>query len=120
MLTNERKIMKYILLALLITFVVNAQEGPKTGGPDPVPPHLRPKRPKLTEEQKKQRDSIVSKYDANKDGKLDKEERIKVTDEDRKTLRRFGPPPGGPRGPKKDGPPPTKDGERPHKPHKKN
>ena len=118
MLTNERKIMKYILLALLTTFVVNAQEGPKTGGPDPVPPHLRPQRPKLTEEQKKQRDSIVSKYDANKDGKLDKEERIKVTDEDRKTLRRFGPPPGGPRGPKNDGPPPTKDGNRPSKPKK--
>jgi hypothetical protein len=111
MLTNERKIMKYVLLVLLTAVALNAQEGPK----NPPPGEGRPPRPKLTEEQKKQRDSIVSKYDANKDGKLDKEERIKVTDEDRKTLRRFGPPPGGPRGPKKDGPPPTKDGERPHK-----
>ena len=103
--------MKYVLLVLLTAVALNAQEGPK----NPPPGEGRPPRPKLTEEQKKQRDSIVSKYDANKDGKLDKEERIKVTDEDRKTLRRFGPPPGGPRGPKKDGPPPTKDGERPHK-----
>jgi hypothetical protein len=43
---------------------------------------------------------------------LDKEERIKVSDEDRKLLRRFGPPPGGPRGPKKDG-------DRPSKPQRK-
>lgn len=120
MLNNERKSMKYVLLVLLTAFVVNAQEGPKTGGPDPVPPHLRPQRPKLTEEQKKQRDALVAKYDANKDGKLDKEERLKVSDEDRKQLRSFGPPPGGPRGPKHDGPPPTKDGDRPSKPHKKN
>jgi hypothetical protein len=107
--------MKYVLLVLLTAFIVNAQEGPK--GP---PPHGdRPPRPKLTEEQKKQRDAIVSKYDVNKDGKLDKEERLKVSDEDRKTLRSFGPPPDGPRGPRKDGPP-SKDGDRPTKPHKKN
>ena len=113
--------MKYVLLTLITALCVSAQEGPKkpqTGGPDPVPPHLRPERPKLTEEQKKQRDALVSKYDANKDGKLDKEERLKVSDEDRQQLRRFGPPPGGPKGPKKDGPPP-KDGDRPSKPHKK-
>jgi hypothetical protein len=96
--------MKYVLLVLLTAVALNAQEGPK-GQP---PGEGRPPRPKLTEEQKKQRDSIVSKYDANKDGKLDKEERLKVSDEDRKTVRSFGPPPGGPRGPKKDGPPPTK------------
>jgi hypothetical protein len=48
---------------------------------------------------------------------LDKEERTKVSDDDRKTLRSFGPPPGGPRGPKHDDP--SKDGDRPSKPHKK-
>lgn len=112
MLNNERKSMKYVLSVLLTAFIINAQEGPKTGGPDPVPPHLRPERPKLTEKQKKQRDEIVAKYDVNKDGKLDKEERLKVSDEDRKKLRSFGPPPGGPRGPKKDG-------DRPNKPQKK-
>ena len=99
------------LLVLAAAFTLNAQEGPK--GP---PPGNRPLRPKLTEEQKKQRTELIAKYDANKDGKLDKEERTKVSDDDRKTLRSFGPPPGGPRGPKHDGP--SKDGDRPTKPKK--
>ena len=99
------------LLVLAAAFTLNAQEGPK--GP---PPGNHPPRPKLTEEQKKQRTELIAKYDANKDGKLDKEERTKVSDDDRKTLRSFGPPPGGPRGPKHDGPP--KDGDRPSKPKK--
>ena len=34
--------------------------------------------PKLTDEQK----AIIAKYDTNKDGKLDKEERAKITPED--------------------------------------
>jgi len=99
------------LLVLAAAFTLNAQEGPK--GP---PPGNRPPRPKLTEEQKAQRTALVAKYDVNKDGKLDKEERLKVSDDDRKTLRSFGPPPGGPRGPKYDGP--SKDGDRPSKPKK--
>jgi hypothetical protein len=55
---------------------------------------------------------------------MDKEERDKVSDADRKLMRSFGPPPGGPRGPrgprgpKNDGPPSTKDGNRPSKPKK--
>ncbi len=107
------------LLVLVAAFTLSAQQGPKTGGPDPIPPHLRSERPKLTEEQKKQRSELIAKYDVNKDGKMDKEERAKVSDQDRKLMRSFGPPTGGPRGPKF-GPPPTKDGERPGKPHKKN
>ena len=101
------------LLVLAAAFTLNAQEGPK--GP---PPGNRPPRPKLTEEQKAQRAALVAKYDANKDGKMDKEERDKVSEADRKLMRSFGPPPGGPRGPKNDGPPPTKDGNRPSKPKK--
>ena len=109
------------LLVLVTAFTLNAQQSPKTGGPDPIPPHLRSERPKLTEEQKKQRNELIAKYDANKDGKMDKEERAKVSDDDRKLMRSFGPPPGGPGGPRgpKFGPPPTKDGDRPSKPHKK-
>jgi len=102
------------LLVLAAAFTLNAQEGPK----GPPPGEGRPLRPKLTEEQKKQRTELIAKYDANKDGKLDKEERTKVSDDDRKLMRSFGPPPGGPRGPKNDGPPPTKDGNRPSKPKK--
>jgi len=97
--------MKYTLLALLTALSVSAQEGPK----GPPPGEGRPHRPKLTEEQKKQRAELVAKYDANKDGKLDKEERVKVSEDDRKLLRSFGPPPGGPRGPKHDGDHPSKE-----------
>jgi hypothetical protein len=102
--------LKYLLILLTATSLY-AQEGPK--GP---PPGNRPPRPALTEEQKKQRDAIVAKYDTNKDGKLDREERSGVSEEDRKTLRSFGPPPGGPRrgpggpyGPRKDVPPAKKE-----------
>ena len=102
--------LKY-LLVLTAAFALNAQDKPK--GP---PPGNRPPRPQLTEEQKAQRAALVAKYDANKDGKLDKEERLKVSDDDRKTLRSFGPPPVRPKGPKHDGPP--KDGDRPTKPKK--
>ena len=116
--------LKY-LVVLTAALTLNAQEGPK-GPPhqqlaaeQQKQPEGRPPRPKLTEEQKKQRAELIAKYDADKDGKLSKEERTKVSDDDRKLLRSFGPPPGGPRGPKHDGPPPTKDGDRPGKPHKK-
>ena len=70
--TKGKYMLKYLVL-LVAALTLNAQEGPKkprTGGPDPVPPHLRPERPKLTEEQKKQRSELVAKYDANKDGKM--------------------------------------------------
>ena len=91
--------MKKLFVSLLAAaLTLNAQEGPKkpqTGGPDPVPPHLRPERPKLTEEQKQQRAALVQKYDINKNGKLDPEERKNIKEEDRKLLR----PPGGRRGP---------------------
>jgi hypothetical protein len=48
------------------------------------------KKPALTEEQKKARKELLSKYDANKDGKLDKEERAKITDEDKARLKKAG------------------------------
>jgi hypothetical protein len=101
--------MKMLFLSLLAATTLVAQV-PKEHAPGQRPPPLEervhdkaPRRPKLTEEQKKQRDAIVSKYDTNKDGKLDPEERKNVSEEDRKLLRSFGPPrpPGSPK-PKKD------------------
>ena len=89
--------MKMLFLSLLVATSLVAQV-PKEHPPGHRPPPLEerqrskgPKPPKLTEEQKKQRDAIVSKYDANKNGKLDPEERKTVSEEDRKTLRSFGP-----------------------------
>lgn len=68
---------KYIALALMAAVAVNAAEtGEKKHGP------------KLTDEQK----AIIAKYDTNKDGKLDKEERSKITPEDAAKL---PPPPAG-------------------------
>ncbi len=66
--------MKKLLVAIVgfacaYTLTVNAAETPD--------------KPKLTDEQKAVRKEMVAKYDANKDGKLDKEERAKMTKEDK-------------------------------------
>jgi hypothetical protein len=47
-------------------------------------------RPALTEEQKTLLKEIKEKYDANKDKKLDKEERAKISDEDKKRMKDAG------------------------------
>ena len=80
--------MKTIIALLALATTVVAE--------DPKPERKGPPRPKLTEEQKKARAEVIAKYDTNKDGKLDKEERKAVSKEDRKKLG----PPGRP--PKKD------------------
>lgn len=98
------------LLAALTINVVNAQEGPK--GPPPGP------RPPMTEAQKKVQAEMVAKYDANKNGKLDREERLKISSGDRKKMRdaimhdAMGPHGKGPMGPRPphDGPPPKDHG----------
>ena len=101
--------MKMFILSLLVATNLVAQV-PKEHAPGQRPPpreerikDKEQKRPQLTEEQKKQRDAIVSKYDTNKNGKLDLEERKNVSEEDRKLLR----PPGGRKGPKTGGPDPV-------------
>lgn len=88
--------MKKTLILSLLTGVVltgslyaeDAKPAPKDG----------PKR-ELTAEQKKLRQEIVAKYDANKDGKLDKDERAAISDEDKKRMEKGGL--GRKRGPKK-------------------
>lgn len=62
---------KYIAVALLAAVsVFAAEKGEKKHGPV------------LTDEQK----AIIAKYDTNKDGKLDKDERAKMTDADKAKL----------------------------------
>lgn len=63
---------KYIVLALVTALSVVAAEGKAEKKHGPV----------LTDEQK----AIIAKYDTNKDGKLDKEERAKMTPEDKAKL----------------------------------
>jgi len=96
--------MKMFILSLLVATSLVAQV-PKEHAPGQRPPPIEErikikehKRPLLTEEQKKQRDAIIKKYDANKNGRLELEERKNIKEEDRKLLR---PPGKGPR-PKKD------------------
>ena len=69
--------MKKLLIALCITCALTlavraeeAKEGKKKDAP--------------TAEQKAARKALLEKYDANKDGKLDKDERAKITEEERK------------------------------------
>jgi hypothetical protein len=47
-------------------------------------------KPKRTEEQKALMKEMVTKYDANKDGKLDKEERAKISAEDKAKMEKAG------------------------------
>ena len=58
---------KYIAVALIAAASMIAAEGGE-----------KKKGPQLTDEQK----AIVAKYDTNKDGRLDKDERAKMTPED--------------------------------------
>lgn len=73
--TNYDYIMKKLLMALslicALTLVAHAED-PKDGKKKAAP----------TPEQKEARKALVAKYDANKDGKLDKEERAKITQEE--------------------------------------
>jgi len=77
--------MKILFLSLLVAVNLMAEA--------PGPKEHRGHRP-TKEQQHKQRLAIIKKYDVNKDGKLDKEERKNVSEADRKLLRPLGPPRG--------------------------
>ena len=48
------------------------------------------KHPKVAEDRRKLRKEMLEKYDANKDGKLDKKERAKISKEDQEKLEKAG------------------------------
>ena len=79
--------MKKLLVALCFTcaliLAVHAEDGDgqKAKGKKHAP---------LTAEQKALRKEILEKYDTNKDGKLDKEERAKISDEDKDKMEKAG------------------------------
>ena len=72
--------MKKLLIALCFTcalaLAVQAGEGKKER--------------KLTDEQKTLQKDMLAKYDTNKDGKLDKEERAKISTEDKEKMDKAG------------------------------
>lgn len=51
----------------------------------------KPKRTPLTEEQKKDKQALMDKYDKNKDGKLSKEEKADMTADDKAKLEKIQP-----------------------------
>ena len=75
--------MKKLLFVLSLTCVLavtaNAAEDKAEG-----------KKPALTEEQKTLKKEMADKYDTNKDGKLDKEERAKISAEDKAKMEKAG------------------------------
>ena len=77
---KDRLNMKKLLVALCLTcalaMAVQAAEGKKER--------------KLTEEQKTLQKDMLAKYDANKDGKLDKDERAKISAEDKEKMDKAG------------------------------
>jgi hypothetical protein len=66
-----KKLITALCCTCALTLVANAQE-PGAG-----------KKPELTDEQKAVKKELTEKYDANKDGKLDKDERAKFSAEDK-------------------------------------
>lgn len=88
--------MKFIISVLtaiaVCCMVATAAEGKKKGDG---------KRPPMTAEQKECMKKMTEKYDANKDGKLDKEERAKMSDEDKGAMKKLFPHHGGKKGDKK-------------------
>ena len=81
--------MKYLLYTIILglSLTTLAQDGPK---------------PPKSQEKKGPPKELLEKYDTNKDGKLDQEERSKVSKEDKK---KFAPRRRGPNGPPPPRPP---------------
>ncbi len=62
---------------------------------DEPAPEKKGKRAPLTEEQQKLMKEMVAKYDENKDGRLNAEERTKISKEDKEKMDKAGIPSGG-------------------------
>ena len=82
--------MKKLIIALCMTSMLalaaHAAEGEAKKEGD------KPKKPELTTEQKAFVSEMKEKYDVNKDGKLDKEEKTKMTDEQKAKWKEIYPP----------------------------
>ncbi|HEX4341801.1 MAG TPA: hypothetical protein VH255_00320 [Verrucomicrobiae bacterium] len=74
-----KKLLIALCMASVLTVSVHAQD---TNTP--------PKKPMMTPEQKAIQKEMLDKYDENKDGKLSKDERAKMTDEDKAKMEKAG------------------------------
>jgi GH35 family endo-1,4-beta-xylanase len=83
-----KKLLSIMAVLVALTLTARAAEGyakPNEGE--------NKKRPALTPEQKTQRKELIEKYDTNKNKRLDKEERSKMTPEDAQKWESLTPPP---------------------------
>jgi hypothetical protein len=77
--------MKKLLVALCLTSVLALSAYAQD-----TKPEEGKKKPALTEEQKALKKEMLAKYDTNKDGKLDKEEKAKISAEDKEKMEKAG------------------------------
>ncbi len=78
-----KKLLFVLSLTCVLALAANAAEKKAEGTAEG-------KKPALTAEQKALRKEMTEKYDANKDGKLDKEERAKISAEDKEKMEKAG------------------------------
>ncbi len=77
---------KLLLAALTLCFALSLTSFAADGDPAPK------KKRELTDEQKAVQKEMLEKYDANKDGKLDKDERAKFSADDKAKWEKVFPP----------------------------
>lgn len=78
--------MKKLIVALsclVVAFALNAAQGQAQGAAG--------QKQQLTPEQKQAKKALIEKYDANKDGKLDRDELAKMTPEDKDQWQKLSP-----------------------------
>jgi len=86
---NNGSHMKKLLVALCITSAIAIAAHAADEGKEKK--KGEGKHPEMTAEQKALRKEMLEKYDANKDGKIDKDERAKVSEEDKSKMKELRP-----------------------------
>jgi len=79
--------MKKLLFVLSLTCVLALGANAQEKAPEAKAPEAKPA---MTEAQKALKKEMTEKYDANKDGKLDKEEKAKISAEDKAKMEKAG------------------------------
>lgn len=75
-----KKLLTFLCATFALAAVIRAEDAPKPAT----------EKPKMTAEQKALKKEMLEKYDANKDGKLDKEEKAKISAEDKAKMEKAG------------------------------
>ena len=79
-----------MLKLMILTLGLLCATSLATRADEPADKPARKGRPQLTEEQKALHKSMLEKYDTNKDGKLDADERKSISQDDREKFKKGG------------------------------